>query len=102
MSHSSEKPKKELEKELEEIAERLPAKKIEVPDQVRFREEAQIRLIDYRFVISMVMVLGFLILLFIPLYRGEADLLKTIASIMAGPVGAVLGYYFGVRRREET
>ena len=102
MSNSSGKPKKELEKELEEIAKKLPTRKIEVPTQVRFREEAQMRLIDYRFIISMVMVLGFLILLGIPLYRGEEDLLKTIASILAGPVGAVLGYYFGVRKREET
>ena len=102
MSNSSEKPKKELEKELEEIAKGLPAKKIEVPTQVRFREEAKMKLIDYRFIISMVMVIGFLFLLGIPLVRSEEDLLKTIASILAGPVGAVLGYYFGVRRREET
>ena len=102
MSNSSEKPEKELEKELEEIAKKLPAKKIEVPTQVRFSEEAQMKLIDYRFIISMVLVVGFLILLGIPLYRGEEDLLKTIASILSGPVGAVLGYYFGIRRREET
>ena len=102
MSNSSEKPPKELEKELEEIAKRLPTKKVEVPSQVRFREEAQMRLIDYRFYLSLILVLGFLILLGIPLYRGQEDLLKTIASILAGPVGAVLGYYFGARRREET
>lgn len=102
MSNASKKLPKELEKELEEIAEGLPAKKIEVSAQVRLPEEAQMKLIDYRYRIAMVMVLGFLILLGIPLIRSEEDLLKTIASILAGPVGAVLGYYFGVRRREET
>lgn len=102
MSNASKKIPKELEKELEEIAEGLPAKKIEVPAQIRFTEEAKMKLIDYRFYISLIMVFGFFILLGIPLIRGEEDLLKTIASILAGPVGAVLGYYFGARRREET
>ena len=101
MSNPSETPREKLEEELEEIAIGLPAKTIEVSSQVRFPDEVR-RETDYRFVISIVMVCGFLVLLGIPLVRGEESLLKTIASILAGPVGAVLGYYFGVRKREES
>lgn len=88
----------EITNALEEIADGLPVKRIEVPDQVRFKEEAERKLVDYRFILSLIMVLGFLILLGIPLWRSEMDLLKTIGSILAGPVGAVLGYYFGTRK----
>ncbi|NVM55600.1 MAG: hypothetical protein HWN66_17970 [Candidatus Helarchaeota archaeon] len=102
MTSPSGKPNEELEKELEDIAKILPSKKIEVDEQVRFPEEAEMRLHDYRFYLSLVMVLGFLILLGIPLLRSQEDLLQVIASILAGPVGAVIGYYFGVRKREEV
>lgn len=95
------KSKEKVGEELEEIAEQLPSKKIEVAGQVRFRGEAERRLVDYRFILSLVMVGGFLFLLAIPLYRGQEDLVKTISAILGGPVGAVLGYYFGARRREE-
>jgi len=105
MSNSSEKAKKLSEKELEELAKltkELPVKKIRDPDQVRTPEEVKMKLHDYRFYISLIMVVGFLVLLGIPLVRSQEDLLKTIASILAGPVGAVIGYYFGVRKGEET
>ena len=105
MSNSSEKPKKLSEKELEELGKltkELPIKKIRVPDQVRTPEEVKMKLHDYRYRISVILVVGFLVLLGIPVVRSEEDLLKTIASILAGPVGAVLGYYFGARKGEET
>ena len=103
---SDEKPSEAFEKEMEEIVKELPTVRIEAPTQVRFSEEAraqrEMRLLDYRFFLSLILVLGYLILLGVPLYRGQEDLLKTIASTLSGPVGAVLGYYFGVKRREET
>ena len=52
------------------------------------------------------MVLGLLLLLFVPLLLlglsvvepAEAvDLIKTIAAVLGGPVGAVLGYYFRIK-----
>jgi hypothetical protein len=101
MTSPSEKSKEELEKELGEIHVKLPSPpKIKDPTQVRTPEEGKTTLEDYRYQISMVMVLGFLVLLAIPLIRSEEELLQVIASILAGPVGAVIGYYFGVKKGE--
>ena len=60
------------------------------------------RIIDNRFRLALVLVVGYLIPLGLPLYRNNDVLLKTIASTLSGPVGAVLGYYFGYKQGEEA
>jgi len=96
----------DIEKEIGSLVEDLMPKKIEDEDQVRYVEEVQAKkemmLIDNRFRLALILVLGYLILLGLPLYRNDDVLLKTIASTLSGPVGAVLGYYFGYKQAEEV
>lgn len=47
---------------------------------------------DWRGIIALILVCGFLLLLGIT--ETEADM-KTVSSILSGPVGLVIGYYFG-------
>jgi hypothetical protein len=105
--HASGKSKtsEEIEEEISPIVKDLRQKKIEDQGQIRYIEEAQARkemkIIDNRYRLAMVLVLGYLILLGLPLYRNDDVLLKTIASTLSGPVGAVLGYYFGYKQAED-
>lgn len=93
----------EDQKKLEALAALLPEKVIKDPEQVRLKKEGMGVFVEKgRFYLAFIILTGFLILLSIPLLRAEEDLLKTIAAILAGPVGAVLGYYFGARRKEEA
>ena len=47
---------------------------------------------DWRGIIALVLVVGFLLLL----WRAETEAdMKTISSILSGLVGLIIGYYFG-------
>ena len=47
---------------------------------------------DWRGIIALVLVVGFLLLL----WRAETEAdMNTIATILAGPIGLIIGYYFG-------
>ena len=52
-----------------------------------------------KFILSLIMVCSYVIILSYPVVLRDIDLLKTVASILSGPVGMVLGYYFGSERR---
>jgi hypothetical protein len=63
----------------------------------------------YAGILALIMVVGYLILPTIPmvlLWASSAtspdaiDLVKTVAAVLGGPVGAVLGYYYRVTRED--
>lgn len=62
-----------------------------------------------QFIIAMTVVVGFIVLLIIPLVEcaygtisesEAADLVKTVAAVFGGAVGAVTAFYFATAKRE--
>jgi hypothetical protein len=51
------------------------------------------------FILALVLILGFLVFVgkIICWYPSNLDLLKTVATIFLGPIGTILGFYFGQR-----
>ena len=103
-------PKKE-EKEEEIPIEEIPvevissAEEIEAlrPEKEKLRERAAV-------CIALVLVVGFLALLFFPFIylfttsgatvADAIDLIKTVSAVLSGTIGAVLGYYFRIVQEE--
>ena len=60
---------------------------------------------DYRFKIAIVATLGYLSMLILAIILdasagGTLSLFEKVAAAISGPIGAIWGYYFGVRRKE--
>ena len=53
---------------------------------------------DHKFIIAACMVISYAIMLAIPLLMGNKDTLELVAATMSGPVGTVIGYYFGTKK----
>ena len=63
---------------------------IETIDQPRMVTEA-----DRKFILALVIIVAFVIMLIIPLVRGDSTLFTTVATALSGLVGTIIGYYFG-------
>ena len=53
---------------------------------------------DHKFIIAAFMVISYAIMLAIPLLAGNKETLELVAATMSGPVGTVIGYYFGTKK----
>lgn len=49
---------------------------------------------DHAFMIAMILILGFIILLGIPLMKNDMSLTKELAGIFSGWIVAIIGFYF--------
>jgi len=58
--------------------------------------EGKIQTSDWRGIIAITLVVGFLILLWNAKTESE---MKTISSILSGPIGLIVGYYFGQSKK---
>jgi hypothetical protein len=63
---------------------------IETIEQPRMVTEA-----DRKFILALVIIVAFVIMLLIPLARGDSTLFTTVATALSGLVGTIIGYYFG-------
>lgn len=48
-----------------------------------------------KFYLAIITIVSFYIIFAFLVYKGDAELLTRVASILSGPFGLVLGYYFG-------
>ena len=53
---------------------------------------------DHKFIIAACMVISYAIMLAIPILTGNKETLELVAATMSGPVGTVIGYYFGTKK----
>lgn len=53
---------------------------------------------DRKFFLAFAMVLSYFVLLLVPLLTSNADLFQTVAATISGPIGTVIGYYFGTKK----
>ena len=63
---------------------------IETIEQPKIVNEA-----DRKFILALVLISAFVVMLLIPLARGDSTLFTTVATAMSGLVGTIIGYYFG-------
>jgi len=83
----------------------MSTEKEEVPKAIVSEEtvEVPIRVEDYRFKIALAMTYGYLVLLVLGLLGtvlGSTGLFEKVAAAISGPMGAIWGYYFGVKKAE--
>ena len=52
---------------------------------------------DHKFILALGMVISYAIMLAIPILTGNKEILELVAATMSGPVGTVIGYYFGTK-----
>jgi len=50
---------------------------------------------DHKFIIAFCLVIGYVIALVIPMLLDKTETLELVAATLSGPVGTVVGYYFG-------
>lgn len=68
---------------------------------VRITKTSKIREVteaDHKFIIAACMVISYAIMLAIPILAGNKEILQLVAATMGGPVGTVIGYYFGTKK----
>ena len=53
---------------------------------------------DHKFILALGMIISYAIMLAIPILTGNKETLELVAATMSGPVGTVIGYYFGTKR----
>jgi hypothetical protein len=63
---------------------------VETIEQPRMVTEA-----DRKFILALVLIFAFVIMLLVPLARGDGILFTTVATAMSGLVGTIIGYFFG-------
>jgi hypothetical protein len=63
---------------------------IETIEQPRMVTDA-----DRKFILALVLIFAFVIMLLVPLARGDGTLFTTVATAMSGLVGTIICYYFG-------
>lgn len=69
---------------------------IETIEQPKMVTEA-----DRKFILALVLIFAFVIMLIIPLARGDSNLFTTVATAMSGLVGTIIGYYFGSEKTSQ-
>ncbi|MDH5795280.1 MAG: hypothetical protein OEZ24_04150 [Candidatus Bathyarchaeota archaeon] len=53
---------------------------------------------DHKFILAFGMIIAYAIMLAIPILTSNKDILEVVTSTMSGPVGTVIGYYFGTKK----
>lgn len=54
---------------------------------------------DHKFIIAFCLVIGYAITLIIPILLDKTETLELVAATLSGPVGTVIGYYFGSKTK---
>jgi hypothetical protein len=53
---------------------------------------------NQKFIVACVVLLIYMVALLIPLLKGDLEMFKIAAAVLSGPVGTVVGYYFGTAK----
>jgi hypothetical protein len=53
---------------------------------------------DRKFLLALAMIIAYAIILLIPTALGQSDMFNTVAAAVSGPVGTIIGYYFGTKK----
>jgi hypothetical protein len=53
---------------------------------------------NQKFIIACAVLVIYMIALLIPLLKGDLEMFKIAAAVLSGPVGTVIGYYFGTAK----
>ena len=53
---------------------------------------------DRKFLLALAMIVAYAIILLIPTALGQSDMFNTVAAAVSGPVGTIIGYYFGTKK----
>ena len=54
---------------------------------------------NQKFIIALAIVIGYMVTLLIPLLMKDLETFKIAAAVLSGPVGTIVGYYFGTEGR---
>lgn len=54
---------------------------------------------DRKFILAVLVIAAFIAMLIIPLATNNVELFKTVATVMTGLVGTIIGYYFGSEKK---
>ena len=54
---------------------------------------------DHKFIIAFCLIIAYSIALAIPIILDKSETLKLVAATLSGPVGTVIGYYFGTKAK---
>jgi hypothetical protein len=65
----------------------------------RTRKVTEVTEADHKFILAFCLIIGYAITLIIPIIFDKIETLKLIAATLSGPVGTVLGYYFGSKSK---
>ena len=55
---------------------------------------------NQKFIIALAIIIGYMIVLLIPLLMRDLETFKIAAAVLSGPVGTIIGYYFGTEKKE--
>ncbi len=53
---------------------------------------------DRKFLLAFAMIIAYTIILLIPITTSNSDMFKTAAAAISGPLGTIIGYYFGAKK----
>lgn len=65
----------------------------------RTRKVTEITEADHKFILAFCLIIGYAVALLIPIVLDKIETLKLVAATLSGPVGTVLGYYFGSKSK---
>ena len=67
--------------------------RIETHTERKFATDA-----DRKFILALAMVISYTIMFVIPILTNNLEMFKIIAATISGPVGTIIGYYFGTKK----
>jgi hypothetical protein len=65
----------------------------------RTKKVTEVTEADHKFIIAFCLIIGYAIALLIPIVLDKTETLKLVAATLSGPVGTVIGYYFGSKSK---
>ena len=65
----------------------------------KIRTVTEVTEADHKFIIAFSLIIGYAIALTIPIIFDKIETLKLVAATLSGPVGTVIGYYFGSKTK---
>jgi hypothetical protein len=80
---------------------KLAAKQAEVEVETIERPK-MVNEADRKFILALVVIVAFVVLLAVPLLKGDATFFATVATAMSGLVGTIIGYYFGSEKSQSS
>ena len=53
---------------------------------------------DRKFILALTVAITYFIVILIPILASNSDMFKTVAAAVSGPLGTIIGYYFGTKK----